>query len=190
MEGVGADKLGVELDDRKRIKVDAHFRTNIKGIYAIGDVIAGPMLAHKAEEEGVACAEMIAGKAGHVNYDVIPGIIYTNPEVAGAGITEDFAKEKGMEVRVGKFPFAANGRALAADDTVGFVKFVADAKTDRILGVHMIGPYASELISEAVVAMEFGAASEDIARIVHAHPTLAESLHEAALGVDKRTINL
>ena len=190
MEGVGADKLGVELDDRKRIKVDAHFRTNIKGIYAIGDVIAGPMLAHKAEEEGVACAELIAGKAGHVNYDVIPGIIYTNPEVAGAGITEDFAKEKGMEVRVGKFPFAANGRALAADDTVGFVKFVADAKTDRILGAHIMSHVASDLMAECVAVMEFGGSAEDLGRTVHSHPTHSEAVKEAALAVNKVAIHI
>ena len=189
-EGVGADKLGVELDDRKRIKVDAHFRTNIKGIYAIGDVIAGPMLAHKAEEEGVACAEMIAGKAGHVNYDVIPGIIYTNPEVAGAGITEDFAKEKGMEVRVGKFPFAANGRALAADDTVGFVKFVADAKTDRIIGAHIMSHVASDLMAECVAVMEFGGSAEDLGRTVHSHPTHSEAVKEAALAVNKAAIHI
>ncbi len=149
-EGVGADKVGVELDERKRIKVDGHFRTNVKGIYAIGDVIAGPMLAHKAEEEGIACVEMIAGKAGHVNYDVIPGIIYTNPELAGVGWTEDAAKEKGMKIRVGKFPFRANGRALANEDAEGVVKFVAEEETDRIIGAHMLSHAASELIAEAV----------------------------------------
>ena len=189
-EGVGADKLGVELDERKRIKVDAHFRTNIAGIYAIGDVIAGPMLAHKAEEEGIACVEMIAGKAGHVNYDVIPGIIYTNPEVAGVGITEDFAKEKGMEVRVGKFPFAANGRALAADDATGFVKFVADAKTDRIIGAHIMSHAASDLMAECVAVMEFGGSAEDLGRTVHAHPTHSEAVKEAALAVNKGAIHI
>ena len=148
------------------------------------------MLAHKAEEEGVACVEMIAGKAGHVNYDVIPGIIYTNPEVAGAGITEDFAKEKGMEVRVGKFPFAANGRALAADDTVGFVKFVADAKTDRIIGAHIMSHAASDLMAECVAVMEFGGSAEDLGRTVHAHPTHSEAVKEAALAVNKAAIHI
>ncbi len=190
MEGVGADKLGVELDDRKRIKVDAHFRTNIKGVYAIGDVIAGPMLAHKAEEEGVACVEMIAGKSGHVNYDVIPGVIYTNPEAAGVGITEDFAKEKGMEVRVGKFPFAANGRALAANDATGFVKFVADAKTDRIIGAHILSHAASDLMAECVAVMEFGGSAEDLGRTVHSHPTHSEAVKEAALAVNKGAIHI
>ncbi len=190
LEGVGADKLGVELDERKRIKVDQHFRTNIKGIYAIGDVIAGPMLAHKAEEEGVACVEMIAGKAGHVNYDVIPGIIYTNPELAGVGITEDFAKEKGLKVRVGKFPFRANGRALANADIEGVVKFIADAETDRILGASILSHAASELIAEIVAVMEFGGSSEDLGRTVHAHPTLSEAVKEAALAVDKHAIHI
>jgi dihydrolipoamide dehydrogenase len=189
-EGVGADKIGVELDERKRIKVDADFRTNIEGVYAIGDVIAGPMLAHKAEEEGVACVEIIAGKAGHVNYDVIPGIIYTNPEVAGVGITEDFAKEKGMNVRVGKFPFAANGRALAADDATGFVKFVADAETDRLIGAHIISHAASDLMAECVAVMEFGGSAEDLGRTVHAHPTHSEAVKEAALAVNKNAIHI
>src|SRR6476660_1376202 len=189
-EGVGADKIGVELDDKKRIKVDAHFQTNIKGIYAIGDVIAGPMLAHKAEEEGVACVEMIAGKAGHVNYDVIPGIIYTNPELAGVGVTEDFAKEKGMKVRIGKFPFRANGRAVANEDAEGVVKFVADADTDRILGAHILAHAASELIAETVAVMEFGGSAEDLGRTVHAHPTLSEAVKEAALNVEKRAIHI
>ena len=189
-EGVGADTIGVELDERKRIKVDAHFRTNVPGVYAIGDVIAGPMLAHKAEEEGVACMEMIAGKAGHVNYDVIPGVVYTNPEIAGVGITEDFAKEKGMDVRVGKFPFAANGRALAADDPSGFVKFVADAKTDRIIGAHIMAHAASDLIAECVAVMEFGGSAEDLGRTVHAHPTHSEAVKEAALAVNKGAIHI
>ncbi|MDQ2659405.1 MAG: dihydrolipoyl dehydrogenase [Verrucomicrobiota bacterium] len=189
-EGVGADAIGVELDERKRIKVDKHFRTNIEGVYAIGDVIAGPMLAHKAEEEGVACVEMIASKAGHVNYDVIPGIIYTNPEAAGAGITEDFAKEEGMDVRVGKFPFAANGRALAAGDAVGFVKFVADAKTDRIIGAHILSHVASDLMAECVAVMEFGGSAEDLGRTVHAHPTYSEAVKEAALSVNKAAIHI
>jgi dihydrolipoamide dehydrogenase len=189
-DGVGAEKAGVDLDERKRIKVDAHFRTNVEGIYAIGDVIAGPMLAHKAEEEGVACVEMIAGKAGHVNYDVIPGIIYTNPEVAGVGITEDFAKEKGMNVRIGKFPFAANGRALAADDPTGFVKFVADAETDRIIGAHIMAHAASDLMAECVAVMEFGGSAEDLGRTVHAHPTHSEAVKEAALAVNKGAIHI
>jgi dihydrolipoamide dehydrogenase len=189
-EGVGADTVGVELDERKRIKVDAHFRTNVEGIYAIGDVIAGPMLAHKAEEEGVACVEMIAGTAGHVNYDVIPGVIYTNPEVAGVGLTEDAAKEQGRDVRVGKFPFAANGRALAADDATGFVKFVADAETDRILGAHIMAHSASDLMAECVAVMEFGGSAEDLGRTVHAHPTHAEAVKEAALAVNKGAIHI
>ncbi len=189
-EGVLADKVGVALDERGRIKVDPAFRTNVPGIYAIGDVIAGPMLAHKAEEEGIACAELIAGKAGHVNYDVIPGIIYTNPELAGVGITEDFAKEKGMKVRVGKFPFRANGRALANADVEGLVKFVADEATDRILGASILSHAASELIAEIVAVMEFGGSSEDLGRTVHAHPTLSEAVKEAALAVDKHAIHI
>ena len=189
-EGVGADKIGVALDERGRIKVDETFRTNVMGIYAIGDVIAGPMLAHKAEEEGIACVELIAGKAGHVNYDVIPSIIYTNPELAGVGITEDFAKEKGLKVRVGKFPFRANGRALANDDVEGVVKFVADAETDRILGASILSHAASELIAEIVAVMEFGGSSEDLGRTVHAHPTLSEAVKEAALAVEKHAIHI
>ena len=189
-EGVGADKLGVAIDERGRIKVDEMFRTNIEGIYAIGDVIAGPMLAHKAEEEGIACVELIAGKAGHVNYDVIPGIIYTNPELAGVGITEDFAKEKGLNVRIGKFPFRANGRALANADAEGWVKFIADAETDRILGAAILCHAASELIAEIVAVMEFGGSSEDLGRTVHAHPTLSEAVKEAALAVEKHAIHI
>jgi dihydrolipoamide dehydrogenase len=189
-EGLGADKAGIELDERKRIKVDKHLRTNVEGIYAIGDVIAGPMLAHKAEEEGIACVETIAGKSGHVNYEVIPGIIYTNPELAGVGLTEDQAKEKGIEVRVGKFPFRANGRALANEDAEGVVKFVADAKTDRILGAHILQHAASELIAEPASVMEFGGSSEDLGRTCHSHPTLSEAVKEAALAVDKRAIHI
>src|SRR3954467_15575456 len=189
-DGVGADKVGVALDERNRIKVDEHFRTNIEGIYAIGDVIPGPMLAHKAEEEGIACVENIAGKSGHVNYDVIPGIIYTNPELAGVGLTEDGAKEKGINVRVGKFPFRANGRAVANEDYEGVVKFVADAETDRILGAHILSHAASELIAETVAVMEFGGSSEDRGRTVHAHPTLSEAVKEAALHVEKRAIHI
>jgi dihydrolipoamide dehydrogenase len=189
-EGVGADKLGVAMDERGRIKVDNQFRTNVPGVYAIGDVIAGPMLAHKAEEEGIACVEFIAGKAGHVNYEVIPGIIYTNPELAGVGMTEDLAKEKGLKVRVGKFPFRANGRALANADVEGVVKFVADAETDRILGASILSHAASELIAEIVAVMEFGGSSEDLGRTVHAHPTLSEAVKEAALAVEKHAIHI
>ncbi len=181
--------LGLALDERKRVKVDAHYHTNIPGIYAIGDVIAGPMLAHKAEEEGIACVERIAGKAGHVDYDVIPGVIYTHPEVASVGISEDQAKERGLDVKIGKFPFRANGRALASDSAEGFVKLIADAKTDKLLGAHVICPAASELIQEAVSVMEFGGSSEDLGRTVHAHPTLSEAVKEAALAVEKRAIH-
>src|SRR5450432_755603 len=189
-ENVGAVRSGVAVDERGRIKVDAQFRTNIPGIYAIGDVIAGPMLAHKAEEEGIACVELIAGKAGHVNYEVIPSIIYTNPELAGVGITEDFAKEKGMKLRVGKFPFRANGRALANEDVEGVVKFIANAETDRILGAWILSHAASELVAEIVAVMEFGGSSEDLGRTVHAHPTLSEAVKEAALAVEKRAIHI
>src|SRR5260370_12129676 len=189
-EGVGAGKVGVELDEKKRIKVDKHFRTNIEGIYAIGDVIAGPMLAHKAEDEGIACIEIIAGKAGHVNYDAIAGIIYTNPELAGVGLTEEQAKEKGIDYRLGKFPFRANSRALCNEDLDGMVKFVADAKTDRILGAHILQHAASELIAEAVSVIEFGGSSEDIGRTCHSHPTLSEAVREAALNVEKRALHI
>src|SRR5919201_821491 len=174
-DGLGAEKVGVALDQKKRIKVDKHFRTNVEGIYAIGDVIPGPMLAHKAEDEGIACVENIAGKSGHVNYDAIPGIIYTNPELAGVGITEDQAKEKGVNVRVGKFPFRANGRALANEDVEGVVKFIADVKTDRILGAHILQHAASELIAEPTSVIEFGGSSEDLGRTCHSHPTLSEA---------------
>ncbi len=189
-EGLGADKIGLALDEKKRIKIDDHFRTNIEGIYAIGDVVAGPMLAHKAEDEGIACVEIIAGKAGHVNYDVIPGIIYTNPELAGVGLTEEQVKEKGIEYRVGKFPFRANGRALANEDVEGMVKFIADAKTDRILGAHILQHAASELIAEAASVMEFGGSSEDLARTCHSHPTLSEAVKEAAMNVEKRALHI
>src|SRR6202171_5214328 len=189
-EGVGAEKIGVEVDEKKRIKIDNHFRTNVEGIYAIGDVIAGPMLAHKASDEGIACVEIIAGKAGHVNYDAIPGIIYTNPELAGVGLTEEQAKEKGMDYRVGKFPFRATGRAVANDDLEGMVKFVADAKTDRILGAHILQHAASELIAEAVSVIEFGGSSEDFGRTTHSHPTLSEAVKEAALNVEKRALHI
>ncbi|HEX9450045.1 MAG TPA: dihydrolipoyl dehydrogenase [Burkholderiales bacterium] len=187
---LGAEAVGLKIDARGFVEVDEHCRTSLPDVYAIGDVVRGPMLAHKSSEEGVAVAEMIAGQSGHINLDTIPWVIYTSPEIAWVGKTEQELKAKGTEYRVGQFPFIVNGRARAIGETAGFVKMLADAKTDRILGVHMIGPYASELISEAVVAMEFGASSEDIARIVHAHPTLAEAVHEAALAVDKRTINL
>jgi dihydrolipoamide dehydrogenase len=189
-EGLGAETVGVEFDEKKRIKVDNHFRTNVEGIYAVGDVIAGPMLAHKAEEEGIACVEIIAGKSGHVNYDAIAGIIYTNPELAGVGLTEDQAKEKGIDVRIGKFPFRANSRALANEDVDGMVKFVADAKTDRILGAHILQHAASELIAEAVSVIEFGGSSEDLGRTVHSHPTLSEAVKEAALNVEKRALHI
>ncbi len=189
-EGLCAEKVGVEFDERKRIKVDKNFRTNIEGIYAIGDVIAGPMLAHKAEDEGIACVEIIAGKSGHVNYDAIAGIIYTNPELAGVGLTEDQAKEKGLDVRIGKFPFRANGRALANEDPEGVVKFVADAKNDRILGAHILQHAASELIAEAVSVIEFGGSSEDLGRTCHSHPTLSEAVKEAALNVEKRALHI
>src|SRR6266480_2229130 len=189
-EGLGAEKVGVEFDERKRIKVDKHFRTNVEGIYAIGDVIAGPMLAHKAEDEGIACVEIIAGKSGHINYDAIPGIIYTNPELAGVGITEDQAKEKGMEVRIGKFPFRANGRALANEDVEGLVKFIADAKTDKILGAHILQHAASELIAEPTSVIEFGGSSEDLGRTTHSHPTLSEAVKEAAMAVEKRALHI
>jgi dihydrolipoamide dehydrogenase len=189
-EGLGAEKVGVEFDERKRIKVDKHFRTNVEGIYAIGDVIAGPMLAHKAEDEGIACVEIIAGKSGHVNYDAIPGIIYTNPELAGVGITEDQAREKAMNVRVGKFPFRANGRALANEDVEGVVKFIADAKTDKILGAHILQHAASELIAEPTSVIEFGGSSEDLGRTTHSHPTLSEAVKEAAMAVEKRALHI
>jgi len=189
-EGVGAEKVGVEFDEKKRIKVDKHFRTNIEGIYAIGDVIAGPMLAHKAEEEGIACVETIAGKSGHVNYDAVAGIIYTNPELAGVGLTEDQAREKGIDYRVGKFPFRANGRALCNEELDGVVKFVADAKTDRVLGAHILQHAASELIAEAISVIEFGGSSEDIGRTCHSHPTLSEAVKEAALNVEKRALHI
>jgi len=189
-EGLGAEKVGVEFDEKKRIKVDEHFKTNVDGIYAIGDVIAGPMLAHKAEDEGIACVERIAGKDGHINYDAIAGIIYTNPELAGVGLTEDQAKEKGIDYRVGRFPFRANARAIANDDLDGIVKFVADAKADRILGAHILQHAASELIAEAVSVIEFGGSSEDLARTCHSHPTLSEAVKEAAMNVEKRALHI
>jgi dihydrolipoamide dehydrogenase len=189
-EGLGAEKVGVEFDEKKRIKTDKHFKTKADGIYAIGDVIAGPMLAHKAEDEGIACVEHIAGKDGHINYDAIAGIIYTNPELAGVGMTEEQAKEKGIDYRVGKFPFRANSRAVANEELDGMVKFIADAKSDRILGAHILQHAASELIAEAVSVIEFGGSSEDLARTVHAHPTLSEAVKEAAMNVEKRALHI
>lgn len=188
-EGLGLEAVGIERDKQGRIITDEHFRTNVPNIYAIGDVIKGPMLAHKAEEEGVALAEMIAGKAGHINYNIIPNIIYTNPELASVGISEQEAKEQNRAIKVGKFPFAANGRALASDAGEGFVKIISDAKTDRILGVQIIGSHASELIAPAVAHMEYGGSAEDMARTVAAHPTLSEVLKEAALACENRAIH-
>ncbi|NVO12866.1 MAG: dihydrolipoyl dehydrogenase [Rhodoplanes sp.] len=189
-EGLGLEGVGIALDPRGRVVTDAHFATNVPGIYAIGDVIAGPMLAHKAEDEGVAVAEILAGKAGHVNYDVIPGVVYTAPELATVGKTEEELKAAGIAYNVGKFPFTANGRAKVNRQTDGFVKILADAKTDRVLGVHILGADAGTMIAEAAVAMEFGASSEDIARTCHAHPTLPEAVKEAALAVEKRAIHM
>jgi dihydrolipoamide dehydrogenase len=189
-EGLGLDEVGVKKDNRGRVIVDGHFATNVSGIYAIGDVIAGPMLAHKAEDEGVAVAEILAGQAGHVNYDVIPNVIYTFPEVASVGKSEEDLKQAGVAYNSGKFPFTANARAKVNRTTDGFVKILADAKTDRVLGVHIVGPDAGTMIAEAAVAMEFGAAAEDIARTCHAHPTLSEAVKEAALAVDKRAIHM
>jgi dihydrolipoyl dehydrogenase len=189
-DGVGADKVGVEFDEKRRIKVDEHFKTNVDGIYAIGDVIAGPMLAHKAEDEGIACVEHIAGKDGHINYDAIASIIYTNPELAGVGLTEEQAKEKGIDYRVGKFPFRAAGRAVANEELDGMVKVIAEAKTDRILGGHVLQHAASELIAEIVSVIEFGGSSEDLSRTTHAHPTLSEAVKEAAMNVEKRALHI
>lgn len=189
-EGLGLEAAGVEMEGRGLIKVDAHFQTNVPGIYAIGDVIRGPMLAHKAEDEGVAVAEILSGQAGHVNYDVIPGVIYTAPEVATVGKTEEELKEAGIAYTVGKFPFLANGRAKVNKATDGFVKVLADATTDRILGVHMIGPHVGELIAEAAVIMEFGGSAEDLARTCHAHPTLTEAVKEAAMAVAGRAVHM
>jgi dihydrolipoamide dehydrogenase len=189
-EGLGLESIGVAKDNRGRVVVDSHYQTSVVGIYAIGDVIAGPMLAHKAEDEGVAVAEIIAGQAGHVNYDVIPNVIYTYPEVASVGKSEEELKDAGIAYNIGKFPFTANGRAKANMQTEGFVKILADAKTDRVLGVHILGPDAGNMIAEAAIAMEFGAASEDIARTCHPHPTFTEAVKEAALAVDKRALSM
>ncbi|MEZ5819794.1 MAG: dihydrolipoyl dehydrogenase [Bradyrhizobium sp.] len=189
-EGLGLKEAGVALDNRGRVQIDPHFATSVKGIYAIGDVVAGPMLAHKAEDEGVACAELLAGQAGHVNYDVIPGVVYTTPEVATVGKTEEELKQAGIAYTSGKFPFTANGRSKVNQTTDGFVKILADAKTDRVLGVHIIGREAGEMIHEAAVLMEFGGSAEDLARTCHAHPTRSEAVKEAALAVGKRAIHM
>ncbi len=188
-DGLNADAVGLKLDERGFVAVDGHCKTNLPGVWAIGDVVRGPMLAHKAHEEGVMVAELMAGQAGHCNFDTIPWVIYTSPEIAWVGKTEQALKAEGVEYKAGKVPFLANGRALGMGDPSGFVKMLACKKTDRILGVHIIGANASEIIAEAVVAMEFGGASEDLARICHAHPTLSETVHEAALACDKRTLN-
>ena len=188
-EGLGLESVGVQLDVAGRIETNG-FKTNVDGIYAIGDVISGPMLAHKAEDEGIAVAEMLAGKSGHVNYDVIPGVIYTAPEVAWVGLNEEELTQRGIDYRIGKFPFMANGRAKVNNTTDGFVKILADTKTDRILGVHIVGPEAGNMIAEAAVAMEFGGSAEDLARTCHAHPTLTEAVKEAALAVEDRAIHM
>ena len=188
-DGLGLEKLGVAMDKRGFITVDQHFQTNVPGVYAIGDCIGGIMLAHKAEEEGMAAVELMAGKAGHVNYACCPAVVYTHPELASVGLTEEEAKQRG-EIKIGKFPFIANGRARVMDETDGSVKIIADAKTDRVLGVHILGAHASDMIAEAVIAMEFHASSEDIARSFHAHPTLPEAVKEAALAVEKRAIHI
>lgn len=189
-DGLGLDAVGVERDERGRIKTDAHFQSNVPGIYAIGDVIAGPMLAHKAEDEGVVLAEMLAGQTGHIDYNLIPGVVYTWPEVASVGKTEEQLKTEGVSYKVGKFPFMANGRARAMNCTDGFVKILADAKTDRVLGCHIVGPEAGTLISEVTAVMEFAGSSEDIARTCHAHPTLEEVVKEAALAVLGRPLHI
>ncbi len=187
--GLNLEKIGIKLDKKDRVVTNKSFKTNLENIYAIGDVIAGPMLAHKAEDEGIAVAENIAGQSGHVNYDTIPGVIYTTPEVASIGKTEEQLKKQNIQYKIGKFSFMANSRAKAIDDAEGFVKILADKKTDKVLGAHLIGPHAGELIAEIGVAMEFGASSEDIARTCHAHPTFSEAVKEAALSVDKRAIH-
>jgi dihydrolipoamide dehydrogenase len=189
-DGLGIAELGGRVDPRGRIVVDEHFATSVPGVYAIGDVIAGPMLAHKAEEEGVAAVEHMAGLPGHVNYAAIPNVVYTNPEFASVGLSEEDCKDRGLAIRVGAFPFAANGRARGMGETDGQVKVIADAATDRVLGIHIVGPHASDVIAEAALAMEFDASAEDIGRAVHAHPTLAEALKEAALAVDGRPLNI
>ncbi|NLR75666.1 dihydrolipoyl dehydrogenase [Leeia aquatica] len=187
--GLGAEEVGLKLNERGQVEIDDHWTTNLPNVYAIGDVVRGPMLAHKAMDEGVALAETLAGQKGHINFDTIPWVIYTNPEIAWVGKTEQQLKAEGVEYKAGRSTFGANGRALGLGHADGFVKVLADAKTDRVLGVHIIGPFASEMVAEAVMAMEFSAASEDIARIVHAHPSLSEVFHEAALAVDKRALH-
>ncbi len=190
-EGLGLAETGVSVDARTgKVPVDSHFRTSVPTISAIGDLIEGPMLAHKAEDEGIAVSELLAGKSGHVNYDTIPGVIYTWPELASVGLSEEQAKERGLTYRIGKFPFLANGRAKAMDETEGSVKILADAKTDKVLGVHILGARAAEMIAEAVTVMEFGGSAEDIARTCHAHPTMSEATREAALAVDGRAIHI
>ena len=188
-EGLNLSKIGIKKDSKGRIEVNKSLQTSVKNIYAIGDVIQGPMLAHKAEEEGIAVAEIIAGQAGHVNYNVIPGVVYTSPEVATVGKTEEQLKNESIQYKVGKFPFLANSRAKVNNETEGFVKILADAKTDKVLGVHIIGPHCGDMIAEMALAMEFGASAEDIARTCHAHPTHTEAVKEAALAVDKRAIH-
>ena len=189
-DGLGLAEAGVKLDERKRVEIDEHFRTNVPGIYAIGDVVRGLMLAHKGEDEGIACAEIIAGKAGHVNYEVIPNVVYTYPEIASVGKTEEELKAAEITYKVGKFPFTANGRARANRTPEGFVKVLADAATDQVLGVHILGAGAGEMIAEAAVLMEFKGSSEDLARTCHAHPTMTEAVKEAALAVEKRAIHI
>ena len=189
IENLNIEAAGINIDDKQRVKTDKNFKTNQNNIYAIGDVINGPMLAHKAEDEGIAVAENIVGQSGHVNYNTIPGVIYTKPEVASIGKTEEQLKENNIDYKIGKFSFMANSRAKAIDDAEGFVKILADAQTDKVLGAHLIGPHAGELIAEIGVAMEFGASAEDIARTCHAHPTFSEAVKEAALSVDKRAIH-
>jgi dihydrolipoamide dehydrogenase len=189
-DGLGADAVGLKVDARGFVEADDHCRTNLPNVYAIGDVVRGPMLAHKAEDEGVMVAELIAGQKPHIDYDCIPWIIYTSPEIAWVGKSEQQARAEGLEVRTGQFPFSVNARALGINEPVGFVKIVADARTDRVLGMHIIHARASDLIQEGVTVMEFKGASEDIARIVHGHPTLSEVVKEAALAVDKRALNM
>jgi dihydrolipoamide dehydrogenase len=189
-DGLGLETLGIERDKAGRVQIDSHFQTKAPGVYAVGDLVQGPMLAHKAEEEGIAAVEIIAGQAGHVNYDAIPNVIYTWPELASVGATEEEVQAKGTPYHVGTFPFMANGRAKAMDEVEGMVKIIAHAQTDRVLGVHIVGPRASDMIAEAVAVMEFGGSAEDIARTSHAHPTLAEVVKEAAMAVDKRQIHM
>jgi dihydrolipoamide dehydrogenase len=189
-QGLGLDKVGVTTNKLGQVEIDSHFQTNVPGIYAVGDVVAGPMLAHKGEEEGIAAVEIMAGQSGHVNYEAMPNVVYTWPEVATVGATEEEVKAKGIGYKVGTFPFSANGRARSMDETEGLVKVIADAKTDRVLGVHIVGARASDMLPEAVAVMEFGGAAEDIARTTHAHPTLSEIMKEAALAVDKRAIHI